>query len=189
MSNEIWKDVVGYEGIYEVSNAGRVRCLLKSSNGKIYTRAKPLILKVHFNNRTGYYSIQFGEWVGNKHMRFPLHRLVAMHFISNPNRLPEVNHEDGDKSNNIVSNLTWATREQNIQHGFKNGLMKTPNGIDHIFAKLSEGKVMEIFNSHTGPRQLSRELNLPYTTVASIKNGTSWNHLTGLPFKRKHKST
>lgn len=189
MEQEIWKSVSGYDGIYEVSNLGEVRCLLKSSNGKIYYRETPLILSKHFNNRTGYYSIQFGEWGRRSHKRFPIHRLVALHFVENPNNLPEVNHEDGDKSNNKASNLSWATREQNIQHGFKNGLISTPKGVDHIFVKLTEEQVMMIFHSPTGPRQLSRELNIPYSTVASIKNGSSWNHITGMPFKRKHKST
>ena len=189
MGNEIWKDVIGYEGIYDVSNLGRVRCLLKSSNGKTYTRRTPLILKEQYNNITGYYAVQFGEWESHKHMRFPLHRLVAMHFIPNPSSLPEVNHEDGDKSNNKAYNLTWATREQNIQHGFRNGLIKTPRGVNAVHAKLSEDMVMQIFASPIGPRQLSRDIGVPYSTVASIKNGASWNHLTGLPFKRKHKST
>lgn len=184
----MWKEIVGLEGIYEVSSLGRVRCLLKSSNGKIHLRPIPLIMKAQFNPYTGYYSVQFGEWGGRSVKRFVLHRLVAMHFIDNPNNLPEVNHEDGDKSNNRASNLSWVTREENIQHGFRNGLIQTPRGVGHINAKLTEVEVLKIFNSAIGPRQLSRDLGLPYSTVAAIRTGGSWNHITGMPVKRKRKT-
>lgn len=189
MEQEIWKDVVGYEGYYQVSNLGRVQCLKKSVRGKVSERSTPKVMTPAFNNVTGYYAVGFGEWGIFKHMPFSVHRLVALHFIDNPDNLPEVNHEDGDKSNNTATNLKWASREQNIQHGFKHGLIKTPRGVDAVHAKLSEATVMQIFNSPAGPRQLSLDIGIPYSTVASIKNGASWNHLTGMPFKRKHKST
>jgi hypothetical protein len=189
MKNETWKDIIGYEGYYSISNLGRVRCLKKSVRGVISDRIAPKIMVIHFNKFTGYYSVQFGEWGFFEHQRFPIHRLVATHFVDNPNNFPEVNHIDGDKGNNHFTNLQWVTREQNIQHGFVTGLIETPKGQNHVCAKLTNEAVLQIFNSPLGPRELSRKLNLPYSTVAAIRTGASWNHITGMPHKRKHKST
>ena len=102
---EIWKDIKGYEGLYQVSNLGRVKSLkfgkeriLKPGRKKIGY----LIVLLYDNNG-------ICKW-------FRIHRLVAEAFIPNPNNLPEVNHKDEDKSNNRVSNLEWCTRQYNNEY-------------------------------------------------------------------------
>lgn len=114
---EIWKDIVGYEGLYQVSNFGRVKSLAKVDR---VGRFHPEQLKVQVNNGIGYLVVNL-KHNGKQQMR-SVHRLVAEHFISNDLELPEVNHIDGNKSNNVVNNLEWCTHSENIQHAVDTGL-------------------------------------------------------------------
>ena len=104
MKKEYWKPVVGYEGLYEVSNWGRVKSL-KFGKEKIL---KPII-------RHGYYFVGLSK--NGIVKSYSVHRLVAQVFIPNPNNLPCVNHKDENKQNNVVSNLEWCTHEYNNSYG------------------------------------------------------------------------
>lgn len=99
---EIWKDIEGYEGLYQVSNMGRVRGLRRN-----------IILKNRIAR--GYERVILS--IGDKPKCFTVHRLVAMAFIPNPDNLPQVNHKDENKTNNYVDNLEWCTREYNLNYG------------------------------------------------------------------------
>lgn len=99
---EIWKDIEGYEGDYQVSNLGRI----KSFKGKKEKIRKPGVI------RGGYLGIMLSK--NNKSKSFKIHRLVAMTFIPNPNNYPEVNHKDENKKNNCVDNLEWCTKRYNL---------------------------------------------------------------------------
>lgn len=110
---EVWKDIKGYEGIYQVSNLGRIKSFKRKSINE------GLILKPH-EIRLGY--LQVTLYDKNKRKIFLVHRLVAMTFIPNPQNKPEINHKDGNSSNNKVSNLEWCTHQENIQHAWDNGL-------------------------------------------------------------------
>lgn len=117
MSKEIWRDVPGYEGSYQVSNLGRVRSLdrvVRYVDGR--TREYPGQLLVPYHNKRGYAGVNLGK--GAKHRRL-VHRLVAQVFIPNPQAKPEVNHRDGDPSNNRVWNLEWATPGENMGHALR----------------------------------------------------------------------
>lgn len=123
---EIWRDVVGYEGLYRVSNLGRVKStarLIMRSNGipqRIYERLMPIQIDSH----TGYNRITLAKDGISK--RIGVHRLVAEAFIPNPDKLPVVNHIDWDRTNNVVildndgnvikSNLEWCTQKHNANH-------------------------------------------------------------------------
>lgn len=107
---EIWKAIEGTKGYIEVSNEGRVRSLLSG---------EPRILKTQVDKK-GY--IRFSTTIERENMTFKVHREVAKAFIDNPNNLPQVNHIDGDKSNNSVSNLEWVTNKENAHHAIANGL-------------------------------------------------------------------
>ena len=109
---EFWKDVIGYEGLYQISNLGRAKRFYKNKSEKIL---KPI--KGHL----GYMFYSFCKETKNKTYR--IHRLVALHFIPNPNNYPEVNHIDGDKENYSIENLEWCTRSQNMKHGHTLGLI------------------------------------------------------------------
>ena len=105
---EEWRDVVGYEGLYMVSNCGRVKSL-KFSNGK---REKIMKLSDRGN---GYLRVSLSKDGESKH--YNVHRLAAIAFIPNPDNLPYVNHKDECKTNNNVDNLEWCTVEYNNTYG------------------------------------------------------------------------
>lgn len=120
--NEVWKDIDGYEGIYQVSNLGKVRSL----DRKVWNYIKPgRILKTH-NNGHGYYNVSLhNKDKIEKHAY--IHILVAKAFIPNPNNYTEVNHKDFDKTNNCVDNLEWVSHHQNILHYRKSKRQKIAN--------------------------------------------------------------
>ena len=104
--NEIWKDVKGYEGLYQIS-----------SDGQVYSIKRKRILKP-INSHHGYKRIRL--YTDSQNWKtFALHRLVAINFIPNPDNYPEVNHKDENHSNNNVDNLEWCTRDYNINYGTK----------------------------------------------------------------------
>jgi hypothetical protein len=120
-SNEIWKPIKGFEGLYEVSNLGRIKALTRKKNcNRGWGWIKEHIMKPT-NCGTGYYRVPL---TNKDHIKkyYLVHRLVAQTFIDNPSNLPQVNHINGDKSNNGVDNLEWCTREDNIKHAYKIGL-------------------------------------------------------------------
>lgn len=101
---EIWKDIEGYNGIYKISSFGRV----KNVYGRIMKPDK---------GRNGYLRVTFFD-----HKRFLVHRLVATAFIPNPDGKETVNHKNGIKDDNTVSNLEWNTRSENVKHSYLTGL-------------------------------------------------------------------
>jgi len=123
MIKEIWKDIPGYEGLYQVSNLGRVRSLNYHRSGQVR------VLSLGKLNK-GYLGV--GLCKNGKMKTYKVHRLVAIAFIPNPLNLPEVNHKDENKENNFVwvnedgtidlekSNLEWVTAKQNSNHGSRN---------------------------------------------------------------------
>lgn len=113
---EIWKPIKGYEGLYEVSNKGRIKSLPKK-----YNRFKETILSNVEQKRshTSYYQIPLSK--DGKVKRVSVHRLVAEAFIPNPLNKPYINHKNSNGLDNSVSNLEWCTQLENIHHGMKHG--------------------------------------------------------------------
>ncbi len=115
---EVWKDVVGYEGLYQVSNMGRVRSLTRKVNvckGNKSRVFKGSIKMGRYELKNGYHVVSL--YKDGKSKRFFTHRLVAMMFIENPQTLPQVNHKDEDKTNNRVENLEWCDSKYNTNYG------------------------------------------------------------------------
>ena len=121
MSKEYWKDIPNYEGLYQVSNLGRVKRLESAVwNGYKYVSKKEHILKPHTNTH-GYPSVILCK-NGKHHKNHRVHRLVAQAFIPNPQNKIDINHINGIKTDNRVKNLEWVTRSENLIHAFKTGL-------------------------------------------------------------------
>ena len=114
---EIWKDIEGYEGLYQVSNKGRVKSLsrLVVRVGKPNYITKEKILKCSELKGTGYPAVSLGS--NNNFKSMLVHRLVAQAFIPNPDNLPCVNHKDETRNNNDVRNLEWCTQKYNCNYG------------------------------------------------------------------------
>lgn len=107
--NEEWKDIDGYEGLYQISNYGRLRSFV-DKNGH-----KRIIIRKFQKNTKGY--LQTRIYKNGKGKTVKIHRLVAEAFIPNPDNLPQVNHKDEDKTNNCVWNLEWCDAKYNINYG------------------------------------------------------------------------
>lgn len=112
---EVWKDIQGYEGYYQVSNKGNVRSVdreVRCSNSIRFYKGRILS---QCEDDHGYYRVLLSK--AGKHRSSQVHRLVAEAFIENPNDLPEVNHKDEISKNNCVENLEWCSKKYNLEYG------------------------------------------------------------------------
>lgn len=110
VETEVWKDVIGYEGYYQVSNLGRIRSLMHRGS----KRKKPYIMHPHVQ-KNGYAYACLSKDKIPRVVRF--HRIVASAFIPNPNKFPYINHIDENKTNNRADNLEWCTAKYNSNYG------------------------------------------------------------------------
>lgn len=155
---EFWKDIQAYEGLYQISNFGRIKRLERESKYKHSKRGLKEKIMVLNKNKHGYRFIKLvNDGLVKTHS---VHRLVAIHFISNIENLPEVNHKDGDKNNNEHSNLEWCSRANNMNHAYENSLINQ-KGTNSFWSKLNEEEVLEI-------RELYRGGTLTYDDIAAI---------------------
>mgnify|MGYP001809888964 CR=1 FL=1 len=187
---EHWLPVVGFEGAYEVSNLGNVRSLsrqIKMKDGR--TRYKSGVCLKPRPNPAGYLRVGLG---GNARDRY-IHALVAEAFIGPRPKGLDVNHIDGDKTNNAVDNLEYCTRKVNINHAVKLGLIQPglrplsiyARGQRHAMALLTEEDVRWIRSEHRarsgGKRgfmaEAARKLGVSNTTILSIVYRKTWTHV------------
>jgi len=161
---EEYIDIIGYEGYYQVSNFGNIKSIQK-------TRAINGIIKP--SSRNGYYSVNLHK--NNKISTKLVSRLVAIHFIPNTENKPMVNHKDGNKLNNNISNLEWVTNKENIRHAWDNGLCKVS---DNLREKARDRKSIKVINTVT---------NEIYYSIkqAAIQNKLSKNWLRYQVIKSK----
>lgn len=145
---EIWKPVVGYKGIYEVSNMGRLKSLsktIKNSKNRVYNTKERFFKKTL--SKSGYCVASL--WKNGKLTSSArVHRLVMIAFVPNPIDKPFVNHINGIKTDNRVENLEWCTAKENSIHAVKNGLLNNSSalGEKHNYFKLTFNQVIEIRN-------------------------------------------
>lgn len=176
---EVWKDIRGYEGEYQVSNLGRVRSLdrieiITDSLGRQYKRVLKGKLLSPNDNGSGYLTVQLGR-KGGRHY---IHRLVAEHFVDNPLSLPEINHIDNDTKNNTADNLEWVTRKQNICHMVKQN--RHQKGSNHYRAKLNELLVIEIkqmLKQGISEKYIASKYGVKQATINDIKHKRTWKHV------------
>ena len=160
---EVWKDVVGYEGKYQVSNTGKVKSLRMWSSVQKRYISRERILK-QYESRCGYLQIGL-KTEGNRKLGL-VHRLVAEAFIPNVENKREVNHINGIKTDNRVENLEWNTSQQNTIHAYRNGLEK-PRCTSVIQCDL-QGKSLKEWESI---RSASKELNIEERNISACCRG------------------
>lgn len=173
---EIWRDIIGYEGLYQVSSDGRIKRLeFKKRNlltGGFSTIRERILKPVKHYNGYLFVSLCNGE-----QKEFSIHTLVARAFIPNPENKPEVNHKNGVKSDNHISNLEWCTTSENILHAYENGLR--PSGEKHHKSKLTLSQVNEIRElrkSGMTYKQLSKIYKIRDCSVRDIIIGKTWKY-------------
>ena len=162
MKNEIWKDVVGYEGLYQVSNQGRVKSLERKDRfGRI---VKGRTLKPGVKN-SGYLFV--GLYAGGKKKMFFVHRLVCQAFHENPYSKPQVNHLNEDKTDNRACNLEWATAKENLNHGTHNERMVKTLSKPICQYTLDE-KIVKTWASLT---EVKRKTGFSQGNISEVANG------------------
>lgn len=170
MTKEIWKDVVGYEGLYEVSNKGNVRSLgrvVRDSIGRVRNikprTMSPSVKKSGGRDDIGYLEVRLTIDKHNKR-NFLVHRLVAESFLENPDNKPTVNHKDGDKHNNNLDNLEWATYSENNFHAYDTGL----KGDNRVVVRLDEDD--SIVGIYKSMHEADRQTGVDYRRIHKLCN-------------------
>lgn len=168
---EEWKEIINSEGKYLISNYGRVKSLKNGRERILKTR------KTH--DGFLWYSLSFK---GNVRT-LRAHRLVAEYFIPNPDNKPTVNHIDGNKENNRVDNLEWATLKEQMKHAYENRLKKPVQGALQGNSLLSEEEVKEIrrvYKSHSkefGMIPLAKKYNVSVSTINKCVGRRSYKNI------------
>lgn len=172
---EEWRAVVGYEGLYEVSNQGQVRSVNRSRKGRYDCSARVRGQMLKPINQNGYLLATLRKGGIQKHYR--IHRLVADAFI--PNENPErnrVNHIDGDKSNNNVTNLEWCTYRENAIHAINNGLWHSTKGktinksAPNSCQRYNSGEIDLILSSDYTAKEMASMLGRTVSSINHIRS-------------------
>ncbi len=182
---EIFKDLIGYKGLYQISNYGRLKRLPHISKNRWgqYLTGLFITKGSRTPSSTGkiYYNVSLTKNGIKKSTG--VHRLVGLMFIPNPNNFPEINHIDGNPENNFFLNLEWGTHQHNIREGWRIGLMKNSrlSGEKHHNCKLKELEVVEIRQKIKSGNytlaQLSRDYHMSYATIKDINKRRTWIHI------------
>jgi len=173
--NTLIKPLPGYEKEYGVSPDGKVYSFnYRGSIGKIKELHQSSLFDKRRKNTTMYKRTKIRSNV------IAIHRLVAITFIPNPNKYPEVNHKDGIKHNNNVNNLEWCTTKQNNKHAVVNGLDLHCKGSDHGCAKKKKKiaiKIKQMINSGIACIDIANNLNVSKHIVYDIRRNKTWRHV------------
>lgn len=179
----VYKDIEGYEGFYQIINCGKIWSIdrtVKDNNRDFYRTLKGKELS-QCKSSNGYLDVKLlKDGIQNT---FTSHRLVAEHFVSNPDNKPCVNHKDGNKENNYYLNLEWVTHSENTKHAYENGLKKP--------ITKRKGKTIECYDSvgtllktYSSAVEAAKELDLSEKGVARVARGERKHH-GGYVFKYK----
>ena len=167
MNKEVWKDIKGYEGLYQVSNLGRVksleRIIIREDGKKLPIRERILKLRT---NPSGYSQVTFNK-CGSKRKIFYVHRLVCEAFHENTENKPCVNHIDEDKTNNTVSNLEWCTYKENNNHGTHNTRSAKARS-KSVGQYTREGKLVKVWQS---TMEVERQLGFCKSNISAAVRG------------------
>lgn len=162
---EIWKPVVGYEGLYEISNKGRVKSLYK------YKGTTQRILSPR-DNQNGYHYLSVSLYKNKSSHHKYIHRLVAQAFIPNPKKKSQINHIDNNTLNNNSQNLEWCTPKENSLHRKKYG--RGASRERHGMSKLYEKDIIKIRKSKLTQEKIASIYNVSRSNISMIKNNKTW---------------
>jgi len=176
---EEWVDITGFEGKYQISNHGRIKSLARLANrGKGNYQPLPEKIKNQHIDKAGYPIISLWNDFLKKGKRFRMHRIIAKHFILNPDSKPCVNHKDGDKTNNFFENLEWCTYGENKSHSFKvlgeRHWLKDKFGEDcpyHKKVDMLDLTTNEVIKTFYGLQEASRKTGAGQGNIWSVCNG------------------
>ena len=176
---EEWKDIQGYEGKYQVSTLGRVKSLARIIYKGHYQAFYSEKIMIAYLEKNGYLSTRLYDG-NNKNKKILIHRIVAQAFLSNPEKKAQVNHKNGDKTNNRIENLEWATCKENINHAIQIGIINN-KGENNAKAKLTDKDASEVkrlyLKENMKQRDIAKIFNISQTTVWSVVHGRVYSYL------------
>lgn len=184
---EIWKDIPGYEGLYQASSLGKIKSILRKEKS-LHPKTKKIFIRtrnekfLRFSlDKDGYLKVR--PCKNGKPKMFSVHKLILLTFKPNLNNLPQINHINGIKTDNHINNLEWCDHSHNMKHSYANNLHKIANkqGENSPVSILTEKQVLEIrrlwsFGEYN-QKQLSEKFNTEQSNISRIVNNIYWKHI------------
>lgn len=186
IEGEEWKDISGFEGLYQASSLGRIKalCTLGVMRSKGYSTRSGKILSQKLDKKTGYLHISLMDENGMRKTFLP-HRIIGNLFVPNAENKKEINHKKGIKTDNRATEIEWSTSSENQIHAYATGLSVAKFGEDSYATSLTNKIVLEIFNSPLSAKNISLRFKIPIYIIYQIKNGKNWSNITGKIYESK----
>lgn len=179
MDNEVWKDIEGFESFYQVSSAGRIKSLSRKIIRKRSSVEETLPERImSVKKRTNYYpKVSLSK--NGKVRYFKVHKLVALAFLQKDSAKNQVNHVDGDKTNNNVANLEWISPSDNIKHARDSGLIIDKSRKGNKRLNLAQVVFFKILHSEGfSYEKIGKIFNISRCTISDAVTGRTWKHLS-----------